>query len=35
MAVSLQKGQKYDLTRGNPSLQKMIAGLGWELKRNV
>ena len=31
MAVSLQKGQKYELTKGNPSLQKIVAGLGWTL----
>jgi len=31
MAVSLQKGQKYELTKGNPSLQRIIAGLGWKL----
>ena len=30
MAVSLQKGQKVDLTKGNPSLSKIIVGLGWD-----
>jgi tellurium resistance protein TerD len=30
MAVSLMKGQKVDLTKGNPSLAKIIVGLGWD-----
>ena len=29
MAVSLSKGQKVDLTKGNPGLSKIIVGLGW------
>jgi tellurium resistance protein TerD len=33
MGVSLQKGQKVDLTKGNPSLSKIIVGLGWDIKR--
>ena len=30
MAISLQKGQKVDLTKGNPSLKKILVGLGWK-----
>ena len=30
MAVCLTKGQKIDLTRGAPSLKKLIIGLGWD-----
>lgn len=30
MSVSLQKGQKIDLTKNNPSLKKIIVGLGWD-----
>ncbi len=30
MAVSLAKGQKVDLTKGNPGLSKLIVGLGWD-----
>lgn len=30
MAVSLSKGQRVDLTKGNPSLSKLIVGLGWD-----
>ncbi len=33
MAVSLRKGQKVDLTKGNPSLKKILIGLGWDVKR--
>ena len=33
MAISLQKGQKVDLTKGNPSLKKLLIGLGWDVKR--
>jgi tellurium resistance protein TerD len=33
MAVSLQKGQKVDLTKGNPSLTKIMVGLGWDVNR--
>lgn len=31
MAVSLAKGQKVDLTKGNPGLTKIMAGLGWDV----
>lgn len=30
MSVSLQKGQKVDLTKGDASLDKIIVGLGWD-----
>jgi tellurium resistance protein TerD len=33
MGISLQKGQKVDLTKGNPNLKKIIIGLGWDIKR--
>ncbi len=33
MAVSLQKGQKVDLTKGNPGLSKVVVGLGWDVNK--
>lgn len=33
MAISLQKGQKVDLTKGNPGLSKIMVGLGWDVNR--
>ncbi len=33
MAISLQKGQKVDLTKGNPNLTKIVVGLGWDTNR--
>ena len=33
MAISLQKGQKIDLTKGNPGLSKIIVGLGWDVNK--
>ncbi|MDE6788327.1 MAG: TerD family protein [Ruminococcus sp.] len=33
MAISLQKGQKVDLTKGNPSLSRMLIGLGWDTNK--
>ena len=33
MAISLQKGQKVDLTKGNPSLKKILIGLGWDVNK--
>ncbi len=33
MAVSLKKGQKVDLTKGNPGLTKVIVGLGWDTNK--
>ena len=32
MAVNLVKGQKMDLTKGNPNLSKILVGLGWDVK---
>ena len=31
MGVSLQKGQKVDSTKGNPSLKNIMVGLGWDV----
>jgi tellurium resistance protein TerD len=33
VAITLQKGQKVDLTKGNPSLSKALVGLGWDTKK--
>ena len=33
MAVSLQKGQKVDLTKTNPGLKKVVIGLGWDVNK--
>ena len=33
MAISLKKGQKIDLTKGNPSLSKILIGLGWDTNK--
>lgn len=33
MAVSLTKGQKVDLTKGNPGLSKLLVGLGWDVNK--
>ena len=33
MPISLQKGQKVDLTKGNPSLKHVLVGLGWDVNR--
>ncbi|MEE5992197.1 MAG: TerD family protein [Oscillospiraceae bacterium] len=30
MPISLQKGQKVSLTKGNPGLSKILVGLGWD-----
>ena len=30
MSVSLQKGQKVDLTKGNAGLSRIVVGLGWD-----
>lgn len=30
MAISLQKGQRVDLTKSNPGLTKLLVGLGWD-----
>ncbi len=31
MPINLTKGQKVDLTKGNPSLKKLLVGLGWDI----
>lgn len=31
MPINLSKGQKVDLTKGNPGLSKMLVGLGWDV----
>ncbi|WP_295584091.1 TerD family protein [uncultured Oscillibacter sp.] len=31
MPINLTKGQKVDLTKGNPSLSKIVVGLGWDV----
>lgn len=31
MAISLSKGQKVDLTKGNPGLKQLLVGLGWDV----
>lgn len=33
MAVNLSKGQKVDLTKGNPGLQRVVIGLGWDTNK--
>lgn len=33
MAVNLSKGQKVDLTKGNPGLSKLLIGLGWDTNK--
>ena len=32
MPISLQKGQKIDLTKGNAGLKSILVGLGWDIK---
>ncbi len=31
--ISLFKGQKIDLTKGNPGLSKLLVGLGWDVNK--
>ena len=31
MPINLSKGQKVDLTKGNPGLKNIMAGLGWDV----
>lgn len=33
MPINLQKGQKVDLTKGNPGLKNLMIGLGWDTNR--
>ena len=34
MAISLKKGQKVSLTKGNPALKQIMVGLGWKANEN-
>lgn len=31
MGISLVKGQKVDLTKGNAGLKHLVVGLGWDV----
>ncbi len=31
MPINLSKGQKVDLTKGNPALKQLLVGLGWDV----
>ena len=31
MPVSLKKGQKVSLTKGNPGLKNVVVGIGWDI----
>ena len=33
MPISLQKGQKVSLTKGNPGLKNVVVGLGWDVNQ--
>lgn len=33
MAVNLVKGQKVELTKGNPGLKNLVVGLGWDVNK--
>ena len=33
MPINLQKGQKVDLTKGNPGLKNIMVGLGWDVNQ--
>ncbi len=33
MAINLSKGQKVDLTKGNPGLKNLLIGLGWDTNK--
>ncbi|MFI3175729.1 MAG: TerD family protein [Bacillota bacterium] len=33
MAINLSKGQKVDLTKGNPGLKNLLVGLGWDVNQ--
>lgn len=33
MPVSLQKGQKVSITKGNPGLTKVVVGIGWDVNQ--
>ena len=33
MPINLTKGQKVDLTKGNPGIKKLMVGLGWDVNQ--
>ncbi|MCP3774301.1 TerD family protein [Paenibacillus sp. MZ04-78.2] len=33
MTISLSKGERVDLTKGNPGLTKVVVGLGWDINK--
>lgn len=33
MPINLTKGQKVDLTKGNPGLKNIMVGLGWDVNQ--
>lgn len=33
MPINLQKGQKVSITKGNPGLQNVVVGLGWDVNQ--
>lgn len=33
MPINLQKGQKVDLTKGNPGIKNLMVGLGWDVNQ--
>ncbi|HBF0811449.1 TPA: TerD family protein, partial [Clostridioides difficile] len=33
MGITLSKGQKVDLTKGNPGLKNILVGLGWDTNK--
>lgn len=33
MSISLEKGQKLNLTKDNDNLDMLIVGLGWDVKK--
>ena len=33
MAITLSKGQKVSLTKGNPGLKNIVVGLGWDTNK--
>lgn len=33
MPISLQKGQKVNITKGNPGLTRVVVGLGWDVNQ--
>ncbi|EDQ95999.1 general stress protein 16U family protein [Intestinibacter bartlettii DSM 16795] len=33
MAITLSKGQKVSLTKGNPGLKHIVVGLGWDTNK--